>query len=199
MSQNDILDIYNALSEIPSISIVKFESPVIPIERIACPVIIGCDDDFPPGGGGTSNPTPNLEDSQGYLGASPLGIDADYAWTQTGGNGSGVKIIDMEGGYNSSHEDLPTPFIRVNDNNNADHGTAVMSIVAAKNNGIGIKGIAYASQVGFYGWGSNTAESIRSAANNLNAGDVLILEGQINRDLFENDTCNLHSVQFYKK
>lgn len=33
---------------------------------------------------------------QGYLNPAPQGIDAKYAWTITGGDGEGVKVIDVE-------------------------------------------------------------------------------------------------------
>ena len=187
MTEQDILEIYNTLVELSFISNVELETPPVSAIREQCPAI-DCGGDRP-GGGGTSTPTPNLQSYQTYLGPSPYGIDANYAWTRTGGNGAGVKIIDMEGGYNSSHEDLPSSFVRINDANNNDHGTAVMSVVGAKNDNKGMKGIAYASQLGFYGWGSSTSQSIRKAGDKLSAGDVLILEGQINRDINSGDTC----------
>ncbi|MCW8091824.1 S8 family peptidase [Alteromonas sp. ASW11-130] len=188
MSHDEILMIYNALVAVPIISHIELETPVISTEYVQCPYT--CDDVGPPGGGGSTTPTPNLQSHQGYLTSSPYGIDADYAWTKPGGNGAGVKIIDMENGYNSNHEDLPSPFIRVNDNDNDDHGTAVMSVLGARNNGIGVKGIAYGSQLGFYGWGSSTSGSIRAAADNLSAGDVMVLEGQINRNINSGDRCD---------
>jgi hypothetical protein len=173
MDKEVVLEMYNALVRIPQISHVELESPVVPTQ--------------------VSNPTPDLESYQTYLGVSPLGINADYAWTKNGGDGSGVKIIDMEDGYNSNHEDLPAPFIRVNDSHDDDHGTAVMSIIGALDNNVGIKGIAYGSQIGFYGWGSSISNSIHNAADELDPGDVLILEGQINRNINAGDTCNANN------
>lgn len=187
MTETEIQDIKNELENMPYIEVVEYETPVISIAE-QCPT--DCEPDIPPGGGGGGSSTPDLQSYQDYLAASPLGVDAIYAWTKVGGNGSGVKIIDMENSYNQSHEDLPTPFIRYNDNADGDHGTAVMSVLGAKNDNRGVKGIAYSSQLGFYGWGGNTANSIREAANNLSAGDVLLLEGQINRNIYSGDTCN---------
>lgn len=46
---------------------------------------------------------------QGYLNATPQGIDAYYAWGFPGGDGSGVTIVDMEQGWNFNHEDLVCP------------------------------------------------------------------------------------------
>jgi len=54
--------------------------------------------------------TGNLSASQGYVEAAPQGIDARYARTVEGGAGLGVKIIDVEGGWNLTHEDLPPIF-----------------------------------------------------------------------------------------
>lgn len=79
MDDEVVLEIYNALVRIPQISHVELESPAVPTQ--------------------VSNPTPDLESNQTYLGASPLGINANYAWTKNGGDGSNVKIIDMENGY----------------------------------------------------------------------------------------------------
>lgn len=186
MDKTEIQDVMDALEGMPFIEFVEYQTPVISTAE-QCPAIT-CEPDLPPGGG-SGGSTPDLQSYQGYLTESPLGIDAVYAWNKVGGDGSGVKIIDMENSYNQNHEDLPTPFIRVNDSSDGDHGTAVMSILGAKNDNSGIKGIAYASQLGFYGWGSNTASSISSAANSLTAGDILILEGQINRNKYSGDTC----------
>ena len=47
--------------------------------------------------------TPNFVSRQGYLNASPEGIDVPHAWTFKGGTGSGINIIDLEWGWNFSH------------------------------------------------------------------------------------------------
>ncbi|WP_394391441.1 S8 family serine peptidase [Shewanella woodyi] len=113
-----------------------------------------------------------------------------YAWTKAGGNGQGVKIIDMENGFNSNHEDLPSTFILRADTNDSDHGTAVMSILGAKNDNKGITGIAHGAQLGFHGWSPNIAQAIVNASNYLAAGDIIILEAQINRNINNGDTCS---------
>ena len=41
------------------------------------------------------------------MNAAPGGIDARYAWTISGGNGAGVRIIDVEGYWQTTHEDMP--------------------------------------------------------------------------------------------
>jgi hypothetical protein len=54
--------------------------------------------------------TPIFQSEQGYLNAAPSGIDALYAWTVSGGTGLNVKIVDIEGGWRTTHEDMPTLF-----------------------------------------------------------------------------------------
>ena len=50
--------------------------------------------------------TNDLRPSQGYLDDPPDGIGAAAAWTRPGGRGQGVRIIDVEGAWRFSHEDL---------------------------------------------------------------------------------------------
>ena len=50
--------------------------------------------------------TPDLSAQQKYLGASPAGINATYAWTRPGGTGLDVRIIDVEREWRFTHEDL---------------------------------------------------------------------------------------------
>ena len=50
--------------------------------------------------------TPNFVARQIYLNAAPAGIDAVFAATVPGGKGQGVRIIDIEGGWNFNHKDL---------------------------------------------------------------------------------------------
>jgi hypothetical protein len=47
-----------------------------------------------------------LFSSQGYLAAAGAGINAQYAWGFPGGDGAGTTIIDVERGWQLSHEDL---------------------------------------------------------------------------------------------
>lgn len=47
-----------------------------------------------------------LFSSQGYLTAAGAGINAEYAWGFPGGDGAGTTIIDVERGWQLTHEDL---------------------------------------------------------------------------------------------
>ncbi|MDX8355789.1 S8 family peptidase [Cognatiyoonia sp. IB215182] len=129
-------------------------------------------------------PTPDFALQQGYLDAAPVGIDARYAWTIPGGTGSGVRIIDVEQGINVSHEDLP-PLFSVGGQirpgaNNRDHGTAVMGVLVAADNGYGITGIAHGAEAGFEShFGPPTdADAFNAAAAQLDAGDIILIEIQ---------------------
>lgn len=136
--------------------------------------------------------TPNFQSQQGYLNAAPQGIDALYAWTFPGGRGSNVKFVDMEYAWQTTHEDFPTPLFYYTPPNPSNlelgrgHGTAAVGIVAAKNNGFGITGIASSAQVGLESFwnpqnGGNTASAIARAAaatcpGGVCSGGVVLLE-----------------------
>jgi serine protease len=97
--------------------------------------------------------TPSFTGQQGYLeAASAGGIDARYAWTLSGGKGQGVKIVDAEWDWNVFHEDLPSLFYWYGDSrgdlNRRNHGTAVLGVIAAGDNGYGVTGIANQAQIG---------------------------------------------------
>jgi serine protease len=153
--------------------------------------------------------TPDIAAQQGYLGSAPMGLDAIYAWNQPGGRGDGVRLIDVEYDWVTDHEDFPPasqmfwggrprcPY----DGNQSEHGTAVMGIIAAPGNGLGITGFAPNIQYGLssvcrpfdYAWGGViatfsgeafggrannvvVANSIQLAADGLRPGDILLIE-----------------------
>lgn len=124
---------------------------------------------------------------QGYLEPAPLGINAPYAWGIKGGDGKGTTFVDMEYGWLFNHEDLVNQKIEMisgqNKSEHHDHGTSVLGIVSAEDNNIGGIGIVPKAKVkvvsqirdnGNY----NTADAILSAVNNMQAGDILLLEAQ---------------------
>ncbi|MBE5107309.1 S8 family serine peptidase [Bacillus thuringiensis] len=128
---------------------------------------------------------------QGYLEPAPLGINAPYAWSIKGGDGKGTTFVDMEYGWLFTHEDLVNQKIELisgqNKSEHHDHGTSVLGIVSAEDNNIGGIGIAPKAKVkvvsqirdnGRY----NTADAILSAVNNMQAGDILLLEAQATYD-----------------
>jgi hypothetical protein len=130
-------------------------------------------------GASPPSPTPNFQSQQGYLNAAPQGIDALYAWTQAGGAGQGVKIVDIEGGWRTTHEDLPVLFhtggTQFGDPLWTNHGTAVLGEMAGKNNGFGVTGIVYQAQAGYEGIASQSLpNALLNAANAAGDGVVLI-------------------------
>lgn len=84
--------------------------------------------------------------NQGYLQPAPLGIDAFFAWTQTGGDGAGQHFVDVERGWTLNHEDLSATAIPLINGvilaTSRAHGTSVLGEVCANDNGIGGVGIA---------------------------------------------------------
>ena len=132
---------------------------------------------------------------QGYLrsaSSTPTGIDADYAWTQTGGNGTGVTVCDLEYGWNYNHADLTKAVgSQINPNPifypagaDTNHGTAVIGELVSDNNAWGTTGICYGATLKTCGtvypnattW--NVTGAIAYAIDSLSAGDVILLEQQ---------------------
>lgn len=123
------------------------------------------------------------ESRQGYLDAAPGGIDARYAWTVRGGNGAGVKIVDVEGAWNTRHEDLPNFFYRGGEQFEGldwrDHGTAVMGVMVGRANGYGVTGIAHGAWAGHQGIATQSmANAIQHAARAVGRGGVVLVELQ---------------------
>ena len=133
-------------------------------------------------------PTPSFVSSQGYLKAAPSGIDAEYAWTRAGGKGANVTIVDVEYGFNATHEDLKSVTLVGGQYWNYygnDHGTAVLGELIGVNNSYGVTGIAYDAAVKFSSpcmdsecSTYNPADAVNTARANTTAGDVILLEQQ---------------------
>lgn len=125
--------------------------------------------------------SPNLVGAQDYLGPAPTGIDAFYGWGEPGGTGFLGKIIAIDTGVNFNHEDLPVLFSTDASGPDLEHGTATLGVVGANGtNGLGLKGIAYAAQLGFRkapGLAEEPyADAILESAMQLGPGDVLLIE-----------------------
>jgi len=129
--------------------------------------------------------TSNFATDQGYLGPAPGGIDAHYAWTRTGGRGAGFSIIDIEGAWRFTHEDLLLKLsgvvggIPTTDLGWRNHGTAVAGEISADRNSLGVEGIcpeAVFGGVSIFGPGQGSANAIKQAADHLKAGDIILIE-----------------------
>ncbi|UCD29925.1 MAG: VCBS repeat-containing protein [Planctomycetota bacterium] len=144
-------------------------------------------------------PVNDYEYLQGYLdsaGSSPSGIDAEYAWTQPGGTGTGITICDIEYGWHYIHADIPKAVgSQINPNpitlppNEGDcHGTAVLGVIVSDPNGWGTTGMCYGADVktcgAYYFHGNppnyywNPAGAIAFAMDSVSAGDIILLEQQ---------------------
>jgi hypothetical protein len=128
--------------------------------------------------------TDDFSARQGYLDAAPGGIDARWAWTQSGGHGANVRVIDIEGNWRFTHEDLTQNQGGVvgtgtvhNHVDWRDHGTAVLGEISGDSNTWGILGIAPQANIRAISHGTiGSAAAIREAADLLGPGDLLLLE-----------------------
>ncbi|HOP08095.1 MAG TPA: S8 family serine peptidase [candidate division Zixibacteria bacterium] len=127
-------------------------------------------------------PTPDYHADQDYREAAPDGVDADYANTLPGGNGSGVKIIDIENNWQTTHEDLEKALGGVigsypGGGTTGHHGTAVLGEMVAGDNGYGMTGICPGADVGMVSVTvQSTAEALYTAIDNLEPGDHILIE-----------------------
>ena len=128
--------------------------------------------------------TPDFTANQVYLEVAPGGIDARHAWTRTGGKGTGVRVIDIEGAWRFSHEDLQqnqggvVGGTQSDDLRWRDHGTAVIGVIGSDENAVGTTGIAplaNVSAISIFG-GVGSAKAIRDAADRLAPGDIILIE-----------------------
>lgn len=129
--------------------------------------------------------TPDFVARQLYLGAAPAGFDVHYAWSVAGGRGANVQVIDCEGAWRFTHEDL-----RVNqggaigtqtgDLGWRNHGTAVLGVISGDVNSYGITGIAPDCHVrgsSIFDSGG-LAAALVAAADRLRPGDIILVEVQ---------------------
>lgn len=141
----DVTALLDALNALPSVEIAYARPPAepasLPLSKPAAAVSL------------PEDPTPSFQDLQGYLNAAPQGVDAFYAWTQPGGRGQGIKVVDIEGGWQTTHEDMPPLFFTGGEQFDSpyyrNHGTAVLGVIAGLSNGFGMTGIAHEAQAGY--------------------------------------------------
>ena len=134
------------------------------------------------------SPIENLRPLQGYLAPAPDGIGAEAAWRMKGGLGAGVRIVDVEGDWRFTHEDLqhnPGGIVAgspTGDVEARNHGTNVVGILNGVHNGRGVHGICPEAAIKGVSyepiatWGA--AQAIKAAADILRPGDILLVEMQ---------------------
>ena len=137
--------------------------------------------------------TGDFERKQRYRQPSVVGIGDTGVGSIAGADGSAVTIIDVEYSWNLDHEDLTAARSGLIPNgtpcdpfDSTDHGTAVLGVLAAADDGRGVTGIvpeadigvtnAAKETVGGCSWSPASAINVASAA--LSPGDVILIEQQ---------------------
>jgi hypothetical protein len=126
-------------------------------------------------------PTPSFVSLQGYLDPAPVGIGALSVAANPGARGAGLKVIDIEGGWLWTHEDLPAPFFtagtQIPDLSWRNHGTAVLGEIRGVDNAYGVRGIVPDCAVGGSSIGDQSLPgAIAGAVAVLAAGDAILIE-----------------------
>jgi hypothetical protein len=126
---------------------------------------------------------PDYSAQQSYLDASPIGVGArSFAWTLPGGRGANVRFIDIEGGWTLDHVELRgggglIGGQQFTSSDWTNHGTAVLGVVRAADNGFGVTGIAPEASFSAVSHESlGSAGAIDLGASSLGAGDIMLLE-----------------------
>lgn len=100
------------------------------------------------------------------------GIDAHYASRLPGGSGEGVTVVSMEpGAWDPTHPDLPRSVRNFGDYRIDHNNTATAGILAALDNGFGIKGIANRAALAH---ASSDVGNFVELREYLKPGDVLV-------------------------
>ena len=143
----------------------------------------------PPPLGDIPPETPTFE--QAWRDAFPAGFGFFGAEAWPGGRGENVTIVDIEFAWDPTHEELRDlavePLGGVADATWAFHGTGVLGILAAADNGFGVTGAAPLADVvvqhPYFELGAafeyDVARAVVDAAAALSAGDVILLEQQV--------------------
>jgi hypothetical protein len=189
-----------SLREIPSVHAAYIKAPTYPAVRVQTPPtqapsvggtaavmeegLVEAINEMLPQPSEAPPATPDFTNRQAYRLAAPGGIDAVFAATQPGGRGAGVRIIDIEGAWRFTHEDLTQnqggviAGTQSTDIGWRNHGTAVMGEFGGDINGLGVTGIcpdANTRAISIFG-GLGSAAAIRRAADSLGAGDIILIE-----------------------
>jgi len=127
---------------------------------------------------------------QGYQDAAPTGIDARWMWTQADGEGAGIGLMDIEGGWLVAHEDLTgkTPTLihgtQSTDPGWYNHGTAVLGEIVASDNTVGVVGTAPSitsvrmSSIYDAAMTQHVEDAFIAAIAAMTAGEILLIELQ---------------------
>jgi peptidoglycan hydrolase-like protein with peptidoglycan-binding domain len=150
---------------------------------------------------------------QGYLGVAPFGVDAPHVWNLPFADGSQVRFVDVEFGWQLTHEDLVDTngvnripilpsgtFSAVS--GDIDHGTAVLGIVMATDNTKGILGLAPNVQAAVAPiplpagtQAVSAALAVVGSAPDIGAGSVVLIPAQDGQNRpVETDLFTRHAI-----
>ncbi len=172
-TDSDKIDTEGLINSLNSFDVIEIAYP----EPIPQPAMVN-PYDIPPA-------TPSYVWNQYYLGNPPQGIGAQWAWANyLNTRGEGIKLVDIEGGWNFDHEDLPLSPTNLIAGTNSDvwkqHGTAVAGELVGVDNNYGITGIASNLNYAMISiMGVSGANAVSLATANTNAGDIILIEWQI--------------------
>jgi serine protease len=133
--------------------------------------------------------TPDFSAIQSYGSLATGGIGVDEVAGIPGADGAGMAFVDVEFGWILDHEDLELPPATIIDEAtidnpyNPNHGTAVLGMIVAKDNGYGVTGLtpaatAYVAPIRTIEHGGNMPRAISNAIGQLQTGDVILIESQ---------------------
>ncbi|MFN4197524.1 MAG: S8 family peptidase [Flavobacterium sp.] len=134
--------------------------------------------------------TPNFQANQTYIGPDP-GLNVQHAWNMNL-FGQGIRVRDIEYGFNKNHEELHQVNCFVAPNMNissaateswTEHGTPVFGIIMAHNGDYGVTGLTHSVQemVLFPEWqqsGWDRANAVFQSILASNPGDIILYEMQ---------------------
>lgn len=136
--------------------------------------------------------TPDYQAAQGYPQSAPHGVGASDVKAVAGAGGAGIAIVDIEYQWVLDHEDLEldssanidaAPLYDPYPQQQGDHGTAVLEILAGRPNAYGVTGLVpeatllvAPAMTATYGY--NVARAVNLAAQALAPGDVIVIEQQ---------------------
>ncbi len=124
--------------------------------------------------------TPQLSDKQGYLADAPTGYSYARFDSIVGMRAHDASVAHIEGSWITNHEDLAVSVLGNPPSGSylsaswLHHGTACVGILAAPDNGYGIRGFASAAKdVYVVSISNGTANAIQIAASRLKPGSVM--------------------------
>jgi subtilisin family serine protease len=136
--------------------------------------------------------TPNFESNQSYIQENP-GVNMQHAWNLNL-NAQGIKLRDVEYGFNKNHEELVDIATSISTGMNissrasvdyTEHGTSVFGILYGHKGNYGISGLAFGAQelILFPEWqdsGYDRINAVTQSIANSTQGDVIVYEMQMN-------------------